>query len=79
MMQPPPYGSSYDQVLAHLRKQVHDQDIEGRVLALLQSGFENALEVESGVLSRPERDRLFQTVMGEVLDKVTGQIKGAHA
>lgn len=80
MMQPPPYGSSYDQILALLRQRVRDQDIEGRILELLQNGFEKALMPESAVLARPERQRLFQTVMGEVLHKVTERInKGDHA
>jgi hypothetical protein len=80
MMQPPPYGSSYDLLLVLLRQRVRDQDIEGRILVLLQNGFEKALTVESPVLARPERQRLFQTVMGEVLNKVTERInKGDHA
>jgi hypothetical protein len=79
MIQPPPYGNSYDQVLARLRKQVRDQDLEGRILELLQNGFENALNGESTVLARPERERLFQTIAGEVLNKVTERIKGDHA
>ena len=80
MMQPPPYGSSYDQLLAWLRQRVRDENIEGKILELLQSGFEKALRVESVTLARPERERLFQTVMGEVLNKVTERInKGDHA
>lgn len=80
MMQPPPYGSSYDQLLAHLRKQVRDQNIEGKVLELLQNGFENALEAEKLMLAPVEKEKLFKTIIGEVLDKVTEQInKGAHA
>lgn len=80
MMQPPPYGNSHDLLLAVLRQQVRDQDIEGKILELLQSGFERALRVESAVLARSERERLFRTVMGEVLNKVTERInKGDHA
>jgi hypothetical protein len=80
MMQPPPYGNSHDLLLAVLRQQVRDQDIEGKILELLQSGFERALRVESAVLARSERERLFRTVMGEVLNKVTERInKDDHA
>ncbi len=79
MMQPPPYGSSYDQILARLRQRVRDQNIEEQILKLLQDGFEKALMPESAVLARPERERLFRTVMGEVLNKVTERIKGDHA
>ena len=81
MMQPPPYGSSYDQLLAHLHKQVRDEDVEGKILRLLQNVFEKALiTVENPVLARPERQQIFRTVMGEVLNKVTEQInKGNHA
>lgn len=79
MMQPPPYGSSYDLLLSILRQQMRDQDVEGKILELLQSGFEKALTVESAVLARPERERLFQTITGEVLKKVTERIKGDNA
>ncbi len=80
MMQPPPYGNSYDQLVARLRKQVHYQNLDGRILELLQSGFESALKKENLTLARPERERLSQTIMIEVLNKVTEQInKGKHA
>ena len=80
MMQPPPYGHSHDLLLAVLRKQMRDQNVEEKILELLQSRFEKALRVESAVLARPERERLFQTITGEVLNSVIKQInKGDHA
>ena len=80
MMQPPPYGNSYDQVLARLRTQVREQNIEERILELLQNGFEKALAPESAVLARPERVRLFHTIAREVLNNVAERLdKGDHA
>jgi hypothetical protein len=80
MMQPPPYGSSHDQFWARLRQRMHDQKLEETILELLQSGFEKALPAESVVLARPEREWLFRTVAGEVLNKATERInKGDHA
>jgi len=80
MMLPTPYGNSYEQISAHLRQQMRDEKIEGKILELLQSGFEKALRIESVVLARPERERLFRTITGEVLNKVTEQLnKGNHA
>lgn len=80
MMQPPPYGSDYDQLLARLRKQVREQNIEGRVLELLQNVFENALKPENLMLAPAEKEKLLKTIIGEVLNKVTERInKGDHA
>lgn len=80
MMQPPPYGSDYDQLLARLRKQVREQNTEGRVLELLQNVFENALKPENLMLAPAEKEKLLKTIIGEVLNKVTERInKGDHA
>jgi hypothetical protein len=80
MIQPPPYGNSYDQLLALLRQRVRDQNVEEKILEHLQSSFEQALRIESAVLALPERERLFRTIAGEVLDKVRERVdKGDHA
>lgn len=80
MMQSPPYGNSYDQLLVLLRQRVRDQNVEEKILEHLQSGFEQALRIESAVLALPERERLFRTIAGEVLDKVRERVnKSDHA
>jgi hypothetical protein len=80
MMQPPPYGSYYDQLLARLRKQVRDQEIDVEILTLLRGAFDKAMEAENLVITRVEKEPFLRIIMGEVLNKVTEQInKGDHA
>jgi hypothetical protein len=83
MMQPPPYGNSYEQLVARMRQRVRDQNLEEKILELLQSALGNALQSENLTLARPERERLSQqlsqTILVEVLNKVIERIKGAHA
>lgn len=80
MMQSPPYGSQYEQLLARMRKHVRDQEIEAGILTLLRSASGKALKAQSVVLSRPERERLSQTIMKEVLNEVIERIdKGNNA
>ncbi len=83
MMQPPPYGNSYEQLVARLRQRVRDQNLEKKILELLQNGLEDALQKENLTLARPEREQLSrqlsQTTLIEILNQVIERIKGAHA
>lgn len=80
MMEPPPYGSFHDRLVARLRRQVRRQKVEVEILKLLQDAFDQALQAENLELPRLHKEQLWQTVMGEVLNKVAEQFKkGDHA
>jgi len=73
-------GSSYEELLTQIRKRVRDQKISEQVLSLLRSAPAAALKAQNIVLSRPERERLSQTIMKEVLSEVMEQVnKGENA
>jgi len=77
-MQPSFPGNSYEELLIQVRKHVRDQKEE--ILRLLRDASEAALKAQGVVLSRPERERLSQTIMKEVLSEVMEQVnKGENA
>jgi hypothetical protein len=76
----PSYLSSYEEILARVRKYVRDQKTSESIMTLLQDAPENALKVQGVVLSRSEKEHLSQKVMKEVLDELMKKIdKGEHA
>ncbi len=80
MMQPPPYGSSYDKLLARLREHVHDQGTDLEILKLLRNAVQDALEAQKLVLSSVESERVSQAAMKEVLSRMIQQMdSGNHA
>ncbi len=80
MMQPPPYGSLYDQLLARLREHVHDQGTDLEILKLLRNAVQDALEAQKLVLSSVESERVSQAAMKEVLSRMIQQVdSGNHA
>ena len=72
-MEPLPYGSSYEKLLARVRKGLRDQNISEEVLALLENSFEKALSEQKIILSRKERDRFFQSLSKEILAELLNQ------
>ncbi len=79
-MHPTAFGSSYDRLLAQLRARLLEQGIDAQILTLLRNAAGNALEAQNLVLSRPERERILQAVMKDILDRVVGQMdQGSHA
>jgi hypothetical protein len=79
-MQQPFFGSSYEELLAQMRKQVRDQKLSEQILTTLRSAFETALQAQNIVIARPERERLAQTILQEVLNVVMEKVKkGDHA
>ena len=73
-MQSSPYGSSYEQLLAQMRKYLRDQKVGEEVSSLLQGASEKALAAQNVVLSLKEKDRLFHTVQKEVLTELLNQL-----
>lgn len=80
MQQSFPAGNSYEELLSQIRKRVHDQKLSEEILKLLRDAPEAALKAQGVVLSRPERERLSQTIIKEVLTDVMEQVnKGGNA
>ncbi len=80
MQQSFPAGSSYEELLIQIRKQIRDQNLNEQILTLLRDALEEALKAQNVVLSRPEIERLSQMITKEVLSKVIEQVnKGDHA
>jgi hypothetical protein len=79
-MEPPPYGSFQDRLIARLQRQVRQQKVDVEILKLLQDAFDQALKAENLEFPRLQKEQLLQTIMGEVLNKVAEQLnKGDHA
>ena len=73
-------NGSYEELLAKVRTRVRAQKLSEEILELLRSAPEIALKAENIVLSRPERERIAQAIMKEVLSEVIEQVnKGENA
>jgi len=80
MQQSFPAGNSYEELLSQIRKRVRDRKLSEEIVMLLRDAPEAALKAQGVVLSRPERERLSQTIMKEVLNEVMEQVnKGENA
>ena len=59
-----------------MTQHVQQKKVDTQMLAILQQAFEQELDKENLMLSRPERTRLFQqitkTVLTDILQKVCG-------
>lgn len=79
-MVPSSFGSSYQQLLAQVRNHIRNLNTSDELFGLLRDAFGEVLEVHKVVLSRVEKDKLFQTVAKEVLNEVLTKVdKGANA
>lgn len=73
-------NNSYEELLAKIRARVRDQKLSEEILRLLRNAPSEAIKAENIVLSRPERERISQTIMKEVLAEVMEQVnKGENA
>lgn len=63
---------SYVDLLNRLTRNVKRQEAGQRILEIMQRLFEQELEKEHLVLSRPERKRLYRQVTKAVLTEVLG-------
>jgi hypothetical protein len=67
---------SYVNLKERMVKKVKATDIEQQVRMLFEKAYENALDAEHIVLSRPERIRLFKQVTKLVLDDIAKKFDG---
>ena len=68
---------SYHNLKERMYKKVKATNIEEQIKGLFQSAYENALDAEHIVLSRPERVRLFKQVTRLVLDDISKHLDGS--
>ena len=65
---------SYDDLIKRMTRRVQDNQVDNRIIEILQQVFEKELGKENIVLSRRERIRLFQQVTKAILTEVLGKI-----
>lgn len=75
-----PFGSeqvpgSYFNLIERMYKKV-SANVNGQILEILQKAYENALNEENIVLSRPERKRLFSQIVKMVTEDVLKKLDG---
>lgn len=58
---------SYENLKERMYKKVSG-DVNDRIFGILQNAYENALNAENVVLSRPERKRLFSQIIRMVME-----------
>ena len=72
---PDPFGS-YINLKDRMVKKVKATNIEQQIKSLFEKAYENALDEEHIVLSRPERVRLYKQVTKLVLDEIVTKFDG---
>ena len=65
---------SYDNLKERMYKKV-SANVSEQIRRMLQNSYENALNEENVVLSRPERVRLFSQIAKMVFDDILGKSK----
>jgi hypothetical protein len=79
MFDPPnplPNPGSYVDLLKRMTRSIHQTQVDGRILELMQQTYERELAKLNVVLSRPERERLFRQVTKAVLTGILQKIGG---
>jgi hypothetical protein len=77
MFNPPnsyPNSGSYVDLLKRITQRVQQKKVDDQMLAIMQQVFENELDKENIVLSRPERVRLFRQVTKAILTDMLGKL-----
>ena len=65
---------SYHNLKERMYKKVSG-DVNDQILGILQKAYENALDEENVVLSRPERKRLFSQIIGMVMEDMQKKLE----
>lgn len=66
--------SSYADLKQRLLKKVQAAKLEDQIFQIVQNAFEDALNRENVLLSRPERKRLFSQILLAVLTDMAGKL-----
>lgn len=64
---------SYHNLKERMYKKVSG-DVNYQIRVMLQTAYENALNTENIVLSRPERNRLFRQIVRQILEDVINNL-----
>ena len=67
--------SSYANLQKRMLKNVQAAKVNDQIFQVVQNAFENALNKESVVLSRPERKRLFAQILKSVLEDMVQKLE----
>ncbi|RJP48207.1 MAG: hypothetical protein C4583_14690 [Anaerolineaceae bacterium] len=73
-MNPIPEFGSYDEIEKKMLQRVRAAKLDEKILAIVQAKYEEELAQRNVILSRPDRKRLYQTVVKAVLDDVLGKL-----
>jgi len=66
--------SSYINLKKRMLQNVQAVKIEDQIFQVVQNAFENAMQKENIVLSRPERKRLFAQILKSVLEEMARKL-----
>ena len=66
--------SSYVNLKQRMLKNVQAANVNDQIFQVVQNAFENALQKENIVLSRPERKRLFAQILKSVLEEMVRKL-----
>ncbi len=67
---------SYDNLKERMYKKV-SANVNGQIREIMVKAYENALDEENVVLSRPERKRLLSEIVKMVMEDVLGNLDGS--
>ena len=68
--------SSYVNLKQRMLKKVQAANVNDQIFQVVQNAFEQALNKENIVLSRPERKRLFAQILQSVLEDMVSKLDG---
>ncbi len=66
--------SSYINLKKRMLQNVQAVKIDDQIFQVVQNAFENAMQKENIVLSRPERKRLFAQILKSVLEEMVRKL-----
>jgi hypothetical protein len=67
--------SAYAHLLQKTLKKVQAANVDDQIFQIVQNAFEEALNKENVILSRPERKRLFAQVLKAVLEDMVTKLE----
>lgn len=67
--------SSYVNLMQRTLQKVQAANVDDQIFQIVQNAFEEALNKENIMLSRPERKRLFAQVLKSVLDDMVKKLE----
>ena len=66
--------SSYVNLKKRMLQNVQAANVNDQIFQVVQNAFENAMQKENIVLSRPERKRLFAQILKSVLEEMVRKL-----